>query len=215
MTEQMTKRLVTSLRTRLPLMILGAATFAALCTTEGSGRVHADGGDVMVCDDSQFRGFCQHLVPGRYDWGSIHNDTISSIAVPDGFTVQIFKDTHFQGDSAVFTSPSAWVGDIFNDNISSIVVLGPSPQPSSRQSQWSCFLNGRGTGGVSISWGHTAGAATWACNNWVSQCGNAPQGCTARPSKNEEPGGGGCPLTGSWGLFAEDRVVVLNGASCI
>lgn len=42
-------------------------------------------------------------------------------------------------------------------------------------SEWDCFLNNqdnRSVGHVRIWWGHTSGDAAWACNNWVSTCGN-------------------------------------------
>lgn len=42
---------------------------------------------VVVYDDSQYRGFAQTLDVGKYDWGQIHNDTISSLKVPAGMKV--------------------------------------------------------------------------------------------------------------------------------
>lgn len=45
---------------------------------------------------------------------------------------------------------------------------------------WDCFRksDGRYTQRVTIWWGHTARDATWACNEWVSNCG-ASGGCVA------------------------------------
>ena len=53
--------------------------------------------------------------------------------------------------------------------------------------RWGCVQNGQQVGTVNVDWGTgekgatLAGDATWACNNWVSQCGNGG-GCTANKS---------------------------------
>ena len=44
---------------------------------------------------------------------------------------------------------------------------------------WRCWHDGEAKGTVNIWWGHTAGDAAWACNHWISACGNAPGGCSA------------------------------------
>lgn len=77
---------------------------------------------VIVYDDSQFQGFAQALDPGRYDWGQIHNDTISSVKVPVGLKVTLYSDTQFSGQSKTFTTDTPYVGDDFNDLTSSIVI---------------------------------------------------------------------------------------------
>jgi hypothetical protein len=40
--------------------------------------------------------------------------------------------------------------------------------------RWGCYLNSNGElmGNVEIWWGHTSGDAGWACNQWISVCGN-------------------------------------------
>jgi hypothetical protein len=43
---------------------------------------------------------------------------------------------------------------------------------------WTCYNNGKSVGDVTIWWGHNEGDAEWACNHWISQCGNGG-GCTA------------------------------------
>jgi hypothetical protein len=48
-----------------------------------------------------------------------------------------------------------------------------------RTTSWRCWHNGEAKGTVNIWWGHTAGDAAWACNNWISVCGNASGGCSA------------------------------------
>ncbi|AUX37897.1 MULTISPECIES: hypothetical protein [Sorangium] len=44
--------------------------------------------------------------------------------------------------------------------------------------RWECVWGLIPVGTVSIWWGHTQGDAAWACNNWISFCGNAG-GCSA------------------------------------
>jgi len=61
---------------------------------------------------------------------------------------------------------------------------GPcTAQPAS---QWQCLQSGQSKGTVQgLSWGNppgNPGDAEWACNNWISACGNAPGGCTVQPS---------------------------------
>jgi hypothetical protein len=62
------------------------------------------------------------LAPGRYDWGTIPNDQISSLRVPPGIKVTLFEHVRFQGRSKVFTADSPYVGDDFNDITSSVIV---------------------------------------------------------------------------------------------
>jgi len=52
----------------------------------------------------------------------------------------------------------------------------------SHYSYWSCYAthSGQWQGNVKIWWGHTSGDAAWACNSWISYCGNNG-GCNASP----------------------------------
>lgn len=93
------------------------AQFAASVYPKQSGA-----GVVVVYDDSQYSGYAQELKVGRYDWGQIHNDTISSLKVPPGMKVTLYFDIHFQGKSTTFTQDTPYVGDEFNDQTSSILV---------------------------------------------------------------------------------------------
>lgn len=71
--------------------------------------------------DSRFRGQAIRLDKGGHDWGSIPNDEISSLRVPENYTVALFKDTRFQGESIIFgPGDHPYVGDNFNDQTSSI-----------------------------------------------------------------------------------------------
>ncbi|GAX43974.1 hypothetical protein NIES4075_49890 [Tolypothrix sp. NIES-4075] len=84
-------------------------------------------GNVVVYDDSQYRGASQALGIGKYDWGQIKNDTISSLKVPAGMKVTLYSDTHFGGKSKTFTADTPYVGDDFNDQTSSIIIESGSP----------------------------------------------------------------------------------------
>ncbi|MEH2420759.1 MAG: CAP domain-containing protein [Nostoc sp.] len=82
---------------------------------------------VTIYDDSQYQGFAQTLNVGKYDWGQIHNDTISSLRVPNGMRVTLYNDIKFGGRSKTFTADTPYVGDDFNDITSSIVVENGTP----------------------------------------------------------------------------------------
>jgi hypothetical protein len=53
-------------------------------------------------------------------------------------------------------------------------------------SRWRCDLffgpRPETQGYVDIWWGHNTGAASWACDQWISSCGNDPGGCEASPA---------------------------------
>jgi hypothetical protein len=79
-----------------------------------------------VGDLSRLKGPCQTSEDeaGNYD------DCVSSIHVPEGWTVTVFRDRGFAGGSATFTSDVADFNDVvgpckrgFNDCISSIRVV--------------------------------------------------------------------------------------------
>jgi hypothetical protein len=79
-----------------------------------------------VGDLSKLEGPCQKSEddPSNYD------DCVSSLHVPDGWTVTVFRDRGFAGGSATFTSDVADFNDVvgpckrgFNDCISSIRVV--------------------------------------------------------------------------------------------
>jgi hypothetical protein len=51
---------------------------------------------------------------------------------------------------------------------------GLSSDRAGGTSVWQCMSNTTGNtqGIVRIWWGHTEGDAEWACNHWISSCGN-------------------------------------------
>jgi LysM repeat protein len=90
-------------------------------------------GNVVVYNDSQYRGTNQILSIGKYDWGQIPNDTISSLKVPAGMKVTLYSDTHFSGKSKTFTADAPDLGDDFNDQTSSMIIeSGSSPSPTDK-----------------------------------------------------------------------------------
>jgi hypothetical protein len=87
------------------------------------GHFHLDYDGAHFYTDSQFRGTVIRLAKGDWDWGSIPNDAISSLRVPNNYTVEVFTDTHFQGASRTFgPGDYNYVGDDWNDQISSIKI---------------------------------------------------------------------------------------------
>lgn len=77
---------------------------------------------VIIYTDSEYQGFAQRLDPGKYDWGQIHNDIISSLKIPAGMKVTFYSDLNFGGESKTFTADTPYVADDFNDKTSSLVI---------------------------------------------------------------------------------------------
>jgi Dyp-type peroxidase family len=87
-------------------------------------------GEVIVYEDSEYQGSTQNLDIGRYDFGQIQDDSISSLRVPAGIKVTLYSDPGFSGASKTFTQDTPYVGDDFNDQTSSIIVsLISQPSP--------------------------------------------------------------------------------------
>jgi hypothetical protein len=55
---------------------------------------------------------------------------------------------------------------------------GGGINPNAVQTTWTCYNKAKSVGDVTIWWGHNRGDAEWACNNWISTCGDEG-GCTA------------------------------------
>jgi hypothetical protein len=53
-------------------------------------------------------------------------------------------------------------------------------------SRWHCILffgtQPEFQGTVDTPWSNNPGAGVWACNHWISRCGNDPGGCEAFPA---------------------------------
>jgi uncharacterized protein YbdZ (MbtH family) len=81
---------------------------------------------VMVFKDMGYKGAAAPLWPGRYSGSSlpVGNDAISSIVIPDGWTVTLYENADFTGATTVLTSSTTLLQG-FNDMTSAIIVQGP------------------------------------------------------------------------------------------
>ncbi|MFE5326038.1 MULTISPECIES: peptidase inhibitor family I36 protein [Embleya] len=84
--------------------------------------------NVTVHTERGYRGRSQTLKPGAYDASELKEgeDTISSVRVPDGWTVCLYEDPNFTGRSKLLTSSTDYVGDDFNNVTSSLIVADPA-----------------------------------------------------------------------------------------
>ena len=57
----------------------------------------------------------------------IPNDWMSSLKVPDGWTVEVYENDNFGGTKWTYTSSSSWVGSAVNDKMSSAKVFSGTP----------------------------------------------------------------------------------------
>ncbi|HZH16966.1 MAG TPA: Vps62-related protein [Archangium sp.] len=76
---------------------------------------------VIVYTDSNFRGWSTELPVGSQASSAIGNDKVSSVIVPQGYRVTLYKNASFKGETKELTADAASLGD-FNDRTSSIVV---------------------------------------------------------------------------------------------
>lgn len=60
----------------------------------------------------------------------IPNDWMSSLKVPNGWTVEVYEHNDFGGTKWTFTASSSWVGSEINDKMSSVKIYIGSPSPS-------------------------------------------------------------------------------------
>lgn len=63
----------------------------------------------------------------NYDnFGGVGNDNISSIAIPAGWTVEVFVDKGWNGNRQTFTKSINCLPGVFNNNITSLKITSPS-----------------------------------------------------------------------------------------
>lgn len=84
--------------------------------------------NVTVYTERSYQGRSQTLKPGAYDASELKEgeDTVSSVRVPDGWTVCLYEDPEFKGRSKLLTSSTDHVGDDFNNITSSLIIADPS-----------------------------------------------------------------------------------------
>lgn len=78
-----------------------------------------------VYTDSGYGGIVSRLAPGFYTMAEmgVPNDSISSIFVPSGASMVLFKDDGFSGATVIFSSSQSNVGNAWNDQASSLAVF--------------------------------------------------------------------------------------------
>jgi hypothetical protein len=88
---------------------------------------YGSGPQVMLFEDCSLRGYSSSLSPGRYNTRQlgIRNDALSSIRIPSGWNVTVYKEGDFRGSSRTFYSNVYCLDGEYNDQASSIVVTGP------------------------------------------------------------------------------------------
>ncbi len=85
------------------------------------------GDGVTMYTDSDFGGSAVTFGIGEYNMNEmqsagISNDAISSIKVPLGYKLTVFKDIDFGGDNKVYSADVSYMGNDWNDQITSFVV---------------------------------------------------------------------------------------------
>jgi len=78
---------------------------------------------VTIYADRDFKGGSQKLQPGRYnlDYGPVGDNNISSVRIPEGWTVTMYDGRDFTGTSREFTASASSLGE-FDNIISSISI---------------------------------------------------------------------------------------------
>lgn len=83
----------------------------------------------IIYTDDHFTGSSVELPIGEYNYGTIPNDLITSLKVPNNLKVTLFNDVNFQGLNKTFPPGNhSYIGDKFNDKVSSIKVERAEPQ---------------------------------------------------------------------------------------
>lgn len=79
---------------------------------------------VTLYRDCNFSGGKKSFTEGRYDINElgVGNDAASSISIPPGWKITLYKNGGFSGNSVEFSSDADCLGSGWNDEVSSIVV---------------------------------------------------------------------------------------------
>ena len=96
---------------------------SSIIISKNSNNNYMAPNSVVVYLDLGYQGQSSVLSQGYHDLNDlgIGNDQISSIKVPNGYTVTVFVDAKYSGSRRVYTNDVSNVGD-FNDKISSIII---------------------------------------------------------------------------------------------
>lgn len=89
------------------------------------GGLGGNAQEVIIYSGCDLKGDKQILREGRYKDRDIRigNDRISSIRVPDGWAITVYKSNNFQGSSETYYNNVRCLPDQFNDAISSFRVF--------------------------------------------------------------------------------------------
>lgn len=85
-------------------------------------------GKVTLFKDCDYKGFSATFHAGTYRLADliahgVKNDDVSSIRIPSGYKVQLYKDDNFKGTEVTLTGDSScFTGQQFNDVLSSMVI---------------------------------------------------------------------------------------------
>ena len=80
---------------------------------------------VVLYRNENFGGSEQWFKEGSFDQNQLSwvgNNTVSSLRVHPGYSVTLYKDSGFRGESITFTGDASFVGSGFNDTTSSLRV---------------------------------------------------------------------------------------------
>lgn len=124
--------------------------------------------------DINYAGTSVELSTGNYTLAQLNaagipNDWMSSLKVPDGWTVEVYGDDNFQGSKWTYTASSSWVGATVNDKMSSVKIYKNSTTPSTGKVMFDDF-NYNGINDSNI------GSHGWTLRNETS-AGPGPSGC--------------------------------------
>ncbi|MFG2895228.1 peptidase inhibitor family I36 protein [Streptomyces sp. NPDC048248] len=95
--------------------------------------------EAVFFSDVNHQGKSAALGPGRHVLDETFNDTISSVRVPDGWTVTLFDGRDFDGESLELTSDAPSLSSGINDRTSSIVIADGGTPSQTAQVSGSAF----------------------------------------------------------------------------
>jgi hypothetical protein len=98
-----------------------------LTQKDKDGVMSVYGDMLIIYEHASYQGMYQTFWPGAHDVHElgIGHDLLSSVKVPSGWTVKLYKHAGFTGDVKTLTADTSYVGDDWNDTTSSIIVTAP------------------------------------------------------------------------------------------
>jgi hypothetical protein len=108
------------------------------------------GPQVILYEDCSLMGHNVGLNPGRYDTRAmgIRNDAISSMRIPKGYSVTVYKEGGFRGDNQTFYANVFCMDGRWNDQVSSLEIRGPGGSGSS--SNYPSYPSNSGSSGDKV-----------------------------------------------------------------